>query len=434
MTQNVQEPYLNISDPLLVDESVSEYKYDVFNPIVGSDLNHPATIKILIADQAAYYLPSESYLTIKGKFMKTDGTKLADTNLVTLTNNSPMFLFDKMEYQIGDTTVESIHSPGHASLMKGLFSYPKFFGECGGISSGWELDYNPEDSDSLDLSKKSGFKVRHRTFNKQGKFNVSFVIPLGHIFGFCEEYKKMIFGCRHTLVLNRCGDKNAIVKGGNTEPDCKFEITHLSWTMPRIYPNLEIEMKLTDIIKSKSVFPIGFLYRSLNQISVPENTRFTWQMGMKASTEKPRYFIIGFQTNKFQNYENAAVFDHCNLKSITVYLNSDQYPNITITNDFENADFTTSYHMAKKFRQNYYKLTDNYNDFMIDFLDFKTFYPLFVIDASKQNDRLKNSISDVRIEAEFKKSVPANTICYCLTLSDRMIKLVSDGGKFMLQY
>lgn len=432
MIQNSVEPYLNISDPLVVDESVSEKQLDIFYPIVGSELNHSSPIKIQISDQSAYYLPFESYLVLKGKFMKEDGSKLENTNLVTLNNNAPMFLFDKAEYLIGDTTVESIHSPGHASLMKGLLSYPKYYGESGGITLGWELDSNPEDITELNLINKSGFKIRHRTFNKHCKFNVSFIIPLSHIFGFCEEYKKMIFGCTHTLILNRCNNKNAIVKGGQTEPDCKFEITDLSWIMPRVYPSLDIEIKLAKLFATKTILPVGFLYRSLNSLPVPQNTRFTWQMGVKSATEKPRYFIIGFQTDKFQNYQNAAVFSHCNLKSISVFLNSVQYPNLTFSNDFDKFDFASSYNAAKKFRQDYYKLNDN--NFMIEFIDFKEFYPLFVIDTSKQGDRMKTSISDIRIEAEFSKNTPANTICYCLTLSDRVMKMTSDGGKIMLQY
>lgn len=435
MIENIQEPYLNIADPFEIDESISEYKYEVYHPVQGSNLNNNSQITIQIYDQAAYFLPFESYLSLKGIFTKEDNTKLADTNLVTLTNNSPMFLFDKIEYLVGDTTVESIRSPGHASLMKGLLTYPKSYGECGGINQGWEIDYDPEDMTELDLTKKSGFKVRHLRYNKKSKCEVSFVIPLSHIFGFCEEYKKMMFGHRHTLILNRCGDKNAIVKGANTEPDCKFNITHLSWIMPKIVPSLDIDMKLSNIFSSKTVFPVGFLYWNLDHISVAHGVdNFTWQLGMKSATEKPRYFIIGFQTNKSQNYQNAAVFDHCNLKSISVFLNSVQYPNISVVNDFDKEDYSLSYYHAKQFRKNVYKLTEQYNDFMIPVEDYKKYYPLFVIDTSKQYDRLKNSISDVRIEAKFNKKIPVGTTCYCLSLNDRMMKLVSDGGKLMLEY
>ena len=66
-------------------------------------------------------------MTIKGKLTKTDGTKLADTDVVTLVNNAIMFLFDRIEYQIGDKVIETINHHGQYSLMKVLLSYPKDF-------------------------------------------------------------------------------------------------------------------------------------------------------------------------------------------------------------------------------------------------------------------------------------------------------------------
>ncbi len=40
------------------------------------------------------------------------------------------------------------------------------------------------------------------------------------------------------------------------------------------------------------------MYRNLDQINVPASNDFTWRLGPKAASEKPRYIIIGFQTNK----------------------------------------------------------------------------------------------------------------------------------------
>ena len=70
---------------------------------------------------------------------------------------------------------------------------------------------------------------------------------------------------------------------------------------------------------------------------------------------------------------------------------------------------------------------------MINQNDFKSLYPLFVADVSKQSERLKNSISDITIRAKFNASVPANTKCYCLILSDRIIKLNSDGIRMYIE-
>lgn len=435
MVEYVEEDYLDINEVLKLDESVWDYRYDIIYPDSNKPLNQPSQIPITFNDQSAYLLLYKSFITIKGVFSKSDGSGLVNTDLVTLTNNAPMFLFNQIDYQIGDTTIESVRFPGHASLMKGVLTYPKLYGECGGLNQGWLLDFDPEDLTKPDLAKKSGFKMRHDHFNKRQQGFCSFIVPLSHIFGFMEDYKKMIFGCRHSIIFHRTGDKNVLVKGSNDAPDCKFLINSLTWTIPRITPSFEVEAKLNKLFISKWTNQIGFMFRQMDQIQVSTaSTKFKWQLGMKSSTEKPRYLIIGFQTNRDNNYNDAAIFDHCKLDNIAVYLNSTRYPNIEVSNDFETGDYALSYYLAKQFRESQYKLTEQYNDFSITLEDYKKYYPLFVIDTNKQNDRLKNSISEVRIEAEFKRNVPVNTICYCLVLSDRLLKMVSDGSKVMVQY
>jgi hypothetical protein len=93
----------------------------------------------MIENVDLFYLPSKSFLTIEGKLTKNDGTLLADTDNVTLINNGIMFLFDRIEYQIGDKVIENINYPKHSSLMKGLLSCPKNF-ENSGLNMCWAID------------------------------------------------------------------------------------------------------------------------------------------------------------------------------------------------------------------------------------------------------------------------------------------------------
>ena len=54
-----------------------------------------------------------------------------------------------------------------------------------------------------------------RKLIKDGHFSVA--IPLSHIFGFCEYYKKVTYGYKHTLTLRRNHDNDAILKADATE-------------------------------------------------------------------------------------------------------------------------------------------------------------------------------------------------------------------------
>ena len=426
MTTNITEDYLKISDPLQIDESVSEYNYHNYEPVVGSNLNSTSQIRIIIENQDLFYLPSKSFLKIKGKLTKNDGTKIDDKDAVTLVNNVIMFLFDRIEYQIGDKVIEYINYPGHSSLMKGLLSYPNNF-ENSGLNMCWALDTN---DGAASLTANNGFKKRHDKIVVKGDGNFSFVIPLSHIFGFCEDYKKVIYGVKHSLILTRCGNEDAIF-GNDTS---KVTLSNITWTMINIIPNFEQLHNLNKLIETKSSFNIGFMYRNLDQIDVSISNEFTWRLGPRSASEKPRYIIIGFQTNRSKNNNNPARFDNCNVRTIYVELNAIRYPNIDIINNFGEEDYSFTYYLAKEFRENYYGLNDNYNDFMINQNDFKTLYPLFVFDVSKQSERLKNSISDITIRAKFNNNVAVNTKCYCLILSDRVMKLTSDGSRMIIDY
>ena len=64
--------------------------------------------------------------------------------------------------------------------------------------------------------------------------------------------------------------------------------------------------------------------------------------------------------------------------------------------------------------------------------DFKTLYPLFVFDVSKQSEKMKHAFSDIEIEFKFNENVPANTYAYAVVISDRILYFESDGSKLLV--
>ena len=66
------------------------------------------------------------------------------------------------------------------------------------------------------LENNTGFADRQQyTIQKpdpNGKF--SFRIPLKHIFGFCDDYEKVVYSFKHQLTLVTKGDNDAIFKTG----------------------------------------------------------------------------------------------------------------------------------------------------------------------------------------------------------------------------
>ena len=66
--------------------------------------------------------------------------------------------------------------------------------------------------------------------------------------------------------------------------------------------------------------------------------------------------------------------------------------------------------------------------------DYKTLYPLFTFDVSKQKEKLKSSVVDIQIKANFTENVPANTRACALIISDKILSFQYDGNKMSVIY
>ena len=173
--------------------------------------------------------------------------------------------------------------------------------------------------------------------------------------------------------------------------------------------------------------------RQCDTISVPQSTSFSWRLSVKSSPEKPRWVILGFQTDKNGDQEkNPALFDHCNLTNAYVMLNSTRYPAVDYQLNFTKQKFSRMYKEVADFRKNYYGMDGLISNSNINPLDYKPLFPLFVFDVSKQSERLKSTITDITIKAQFSVNVPANTEAYALVISDRMVKVTSDGKRMAI--
>ena len=81
------------TDTPIMDESIEEYEYHVFEPITGTSLNNGGDIRINIESQDVSTHPHESYLIFKDCLTEADGTLYANAHEVALTNNAIMHIF-----------------------------------------------------------------------------------------------------------------------------------------------------------------------------------------------------------------------------------------------------------------------------------------------------------------------------------------------------
>ena len=170
---------LRITDPIISDESISEYEHLEYNPIAGTNLNDGGDITITIEVQDIFTHPSESFLLIEGELLKNDGTRYANADIITLTNNGIMYLFKRIRYELAEKEIESVQNPGQATTMLGLLKYPDDFSKSQGLNQLWYKDTY----ETASTANNTGFNLRHDYIiikpNPKGVF--SFRIPLKHI-------------------------------------------------------------------------------------------------------------------------------------------------------------------------------------------------------------------------------------------------------------
>ena len=432
---------LQITEDIPVDDSIYDYEYKEYNPITGTDLNR-GSIVITIESQDIYTHPAESFLVIEGQLIKEApappaAAEYVNDDKIALINNGLMYLFSDVRYHLASHEIEVLQNPGHATTMLGLLKYPDDFTKSQGLNQVWA----PDTDEGTAIDRNEGFKLRRdyiinmvEGVDNKGKF--SFKIPLKHFLGFCEDYKKILYGMQQRLTLTRTGNNNAILKGqnaaGNAALDnAKIELNKISWFMPHVIPSDAYRLQLDKIIEKKEKIPVGYRMLQCDNIPVVGGTGFTWRLGVKSSPDIPRFIIVGFQTGKNNDQTtNPALFDHCEVRNIYVTLNAKRYPDIDYENDFTINKFSRIYGDASTFRKKFYNMDELISNSSIRPDNYKTLFPLFVFDVTKQSEKLKTSVSDIHIKASFNNNnPPANTIAYAVIISDRLFHFVSDGSK-----
>ena len=427
---------LQITEDIPVDDSIYDYEYKEYNPIAGAPLNR-GSIVITIESQDIYTHPAESFLIVEGRLMKDVGGAYDENTKVALINNGIMYLFSDVRYHLASQEIEVLQNPGHATTMLGMLKFPDDFSKSQGLNQLWIKDTGQGDTEIGGDEPNEGFKLRRNYIINMPdtRGNFCFKIPLKHFLGFCEDYRKILYGMQQRLTLTRTSNDNAIFRDNGVDAG-KVDITGIRWFMPHVIPSDLYRLQLNKIIEKKEKIPVGYRMLQCDSTSV-YGTEFTWRLGVKSSPDIPRFIIVGFQTNRNNNQEeNPARFDNCDIGNIYVTLNAKRYPDTDYNINFNENKFCRVYADASLFRKKFFNMDELVSNHNINPVDYKNLYPLFVFDVTKQSEKLKTAVSDIHVKMRFNTNPaldndnnPVNTMAYAVIISDRLFHFVSDGTK-----
>ena len=276
-----------ITDPIPSDTSIDRYEDIEYEPVTGTNLNnHGGDISLVIETQDIFTHPSKSYLIIEERLTKADNNSYGDNDFDSLTNNAIMHLFRSIRYQLSGQEIGRINYPGQATTMLGLLKYPDDFSKFKGLNQLWYKD----------TLTTAGWDIRRnyiiKNFNPKGSF--SFKIPLKHIFGFCEDYDKVVYGFKHELTLTRNDDNNAIFRAandaaGNPVAAGKITLSKISWFMPHVTPADKDKMDLYKIIQRKEKLPVGYRMIQCDTAVIPQQLHL---VGGFPLNHHPKYRVL----------------------------------------------------------------------------------------------------------------------------------------------
>ena len=88
---------LKCTDIPIIDESIEEYENHEYEIITGTSINNGGDVRINIESLDVFTHTCERYLIFESRLTKADGTAYANADLVALTNNAIMHLFNRIE-------------------------------------------------------------------------------------------------------------------------------------------------------------------------------------------------------------------------------------------------------------------------------------------------------------------------------------------------
>ncbi|XP_050516386.1 uncharacterized protein LOC126891249 [Diabrotica virgifera virgifera] len=393
----VMPPIFDIYRKPIFDEAIRKAEYRTYAPFIKS-FNCNDIVEFSINQVDSFFAMSETLLCIKGSL------EITGNGDVKLANNVGAFLFDSCTYSESAREMETVRDPGIVSAVRAMTCYTQEDSNYM-VMAGWNYPKDPILNDT--------------------SFNIQ--MPLKHIFNIFNDYPMITCG-RQTIRLVRArNDNDCIVIKEKQNADktptvttAKINITNIELRVKHIFPNDEIKLELMKSIQQDQSIVIPFRKWELHELPAITKgaRREVWAVKTSTSVERPRYVIVFFQTgNSFRKTitSDPTLFDNVSIQSIRLSLNGEYWPNERMQLDFSKTDYNEAYFNYTEFYPSY--IHSQHKRPLLDFLAFKN-RALFVIDCSKQEESMKASTVDVKLDIEASTGFPANTKAYCIIIHD----------------
>lgn len=260
---------LDIESGVEYNDVITGCEYHTHKPYASATFKCNDEIRIPISQQDIITIPFESTLHISGKIK---GKKSGGTDAeISLINNAMAYLFEDIRYEICGVVVDRTKNVGITTTIKNLLSIKQ---------------------NETNILKNSCWLGVGNTLKTQ---QFTFSIPLKKLFGFFEDYTKILTHVKQELILLRASnDANALLSTDAVDPS--IEITDLYWRVPHVTVSDSFKEKLLRLVNKDMPVHLGFRNWEIHEFpTLPQTKRHNWAIKTSSQLEKPRYVILAFQ-------------------------------------------------------------------------------------------------------------------------------------------
>lgn len=419
----------------VVYPETDKYKYSKWYTTTGmTDGAAYKTIRFDVRQDNLLLHWRNAYLELKGRVYKQAGDNVAfgnDDNIVMIHNATP-HLFSSVRLSVGSKTMESVNAPGHVSSMIYNVLYGRSKSKCDGLQFMWF----PDNEDSADPIANKGFGVRRNFLITAPAANGTFKLrlPLHMLFGFMENFV-ILRGYPVEIELVRGPDWPALYKAGGADPG-KFTFTDVLLNVPVVEPSSSLKAEFLQAIVGNQPYLYSFRERHGMYAPITVGVR-DFQQAITSSffTERPQMIWVAFQITGVEDQTaNCGLYKHSNVESAYIQMNNTQFPAVTTKATWDQNDSGFFYEMQKHCRDNYLQQDSTYSEGnMITPANFKSLYPIYCFDVSKQELTLGSNTVTCALHVSFSEAVPANTRVYIAWFNDRTVQLSPAGNPIIVR-
>jgi hypothetical protein len=296
---SIVNPMLELDQTVPIDTSIERYEFIEYVQNESSHIGPNAEIRFNVSAKDAYIHPHGSFLQIEGEVVVEAGKKDPD-----LDQNFVLGLFENMRYEINHVEIDNVRKPALTCMVKAL------------------LTLRPGERNTV--SDLTGMFQKERLVHNKHFLTI---IPLTALFGFADDYDKLMWGSTHQLILLRSGS-DARALHSTTGGEGKIHLKSITWKVPHVKPNmLEDAMLTKQYMNNKTVIPIVYRQYRLQEFpDIGRSLELIWDMATDKREETASLCVLFFQTDRNQIKQHSCQLDDAAVKSFYAELNGRAYP------------------------------------------------------------------------------------------------------------